>query len=160
MHNSWPKTCVGVSILHCVLLAQKLCQGLRLVGSSFTNKSRYIHIYIYLYRLGGCSTGKLFRFVGACVRAVWLPIVELDLKSCWSSLFTFSLGALSLFPLGPWASYPTLVRLIGVYFLAMYNEPHSAIYLSLSLSLSLYIQPGRLGHPPKSLCMDGYEEPN
>ena len=121
-----------------------------------------IYIYIYLYRLGGCSTGKLFRFVRACVRAVWLPIVELDLKSCWSSLFTFSLGALSLFPLGPWASYPTLVRLIGVYFLAMYNEPHSAIYLSLSLSLSLsiYIQPGRLGHPPKSLCMDGYEEPN
>ena len=135
---------------------KKLCQGLRLVGSSFTNKSRYIHIYIYLYRLGGCSTGKLFRFVRACVRAVWLPIVELDLKSCWSSLFTFSLGALSLFPLGPWASYPTLVRLIGVYFLAMYNEPHSAIYLSLSLSLSLYIYTARPAWPPTEITLYGW----
>ena len=45
---------------------------------------------------GGCSTGKSFRFVRACVRAVWLPS-ELDQKLCGP--------AFSLFPFGPARSW-------------------------------------------------------
>ena len=56
----------------------------------------FVYVFVvfcsYIAEVGGRSTGKSFRFVRACVRAVWLPIVELDLKNCWS--------AFSLFPLG------------------------------------------------------------
>ena len=90
-------------------------------------------------RLGGCSTGKSFRFVRACVRAVWLPS-GIGSQIRWAGLFPFPYGPglvvglflfwagwswgafpfafwardLSLFPSPtPQTSYPTLVGLIG-----------------------------------------------
>ena len=89
--------------------------------------------------VGGCSTGKSFRFVRACVRAVWLPS-GIGSQKLWAGLFPFPFGpavVLGLFLFGPgWArgafpfpfwsrelslfpsptpqtSYPTSVGLIG-----------------------------------------------
>ena len=79
----------------------------------------YIYIYIYLSGIGGCSIGKPFRFVRACVRAVWLPIgigtpcVRAGLFPFPSS-FPFSvLGRRAfLFPIPrPQTSYPVLMGL-------------------------------------------------
>ena len=41
--------------------------------------------------VGGCSTGKSFRFVRACVRAVWLPS-GIGSKIRWAGLFPFPFG--------------------------------------------------------------------
>ena len=96
-------------------------------------------IFIKKSEVGGCSTGKSFRFVRACVRAVWLPsgIGSKVLRAglfpfpfwlgqvvgfflCWPGWsrgafpFPFWARELSLFPSPtPQTSYPTLVGLIG-----------------------------------------------
>ena len=41
--------------------------------------------------VGGCSTGKSFRFVRACVRAVWLPS-GIGSKILLAGLFPFPFG--------------------------------------------------------------------
>ena len=87
--------------------------------------------------VGGCSTGKSFRFVRASVRAVWLPS-GIGSQKRPGSPFPFSLlvpGGLGAFPfwsrvvLGsfpfspsptPQTSYPTVVGLIG-YVLGFWN---------------------------------------
>ena len=85
--------------------------------------------------VGGCSTGKSFRFVRVCVRAVWLPS-GIGSQIMWAGLFPFPFcprlflcgngWARRAFPFPFWSqefslfssptpqtSYPTLVGLIG-----------------------------------------------
>ena len=110
--------------------------------SIFSNRIKIVNCRnseIYKSEVGGCSTGKSFRFVRAFVRAVWLPS-GIGSKLVWAGLFPFPFclgqvvglflcwpgwfwGAfpfpfwaweLSLFPSPtPQTSYPTLVGLIG-----------------------------------------------
>ena len=70
------------------------------------------------------ATRKSFRFVRACVRSGCLAELELNVCGLAFSLFPPGRGKLSLFPFGfgsfpfalpPPTSYPTLVRLIGIY---------------------------------------------
>ena len=81
----------------------------------------------------GCPTGKWFRFVSACVRAVWLPS-GIGYQKLLPALFPFPHWAWGAFPFLFWGdelsffpsphpqtSYPTLVGLIGIVFK---KQPH------------------------------------
>ena len=119
-----------------------------ITGPSYTGKSHYParqHAICSIQRfvaseVGGCSTGKSFRFDHACVHAVRMPSGT-GSQTLWAGLFPFpfgpglnvehflflglgGLGERSLFPFGaagfpfslpppPQTSYPTLVGLIG-----------------------------------------------
>ena len=93
--------------------------------------------------VGGCSTGNSFRFVLACVLAVWLPS-GIGSKCLWAVLFPFPFLArgafpfpfwsweLSLFPsLTPQTSYPSLIGLIG----CIMDQSHEVVVHFLSLRL-------------------------
>ena len=64
------------------MVVRRVVRGNSLVGDSFDNASE----------VGGCSTGKSFRFVRACVRAVWLPSVNWISNGAGLSLFPFAPG--------------------------------------------------------------------
>ena len=55
----------------------------------------------------GCSTGKSFRFVRACVRAVWLPS-GIGSQCVWATLFPFPVlpGGAFPFPFWTWGAFP------------------------------------------------------
>ena len=107
---------------------------------AFQSPIRAEDLIYNISEVGGCAPGKSFRFVRACVRAVWLPS-GIGSQILWAGFFPFpfcpglvvglflcgpgwSRGAfpfpfwareLSLFPSPtPQISYPTLVGLIGV----------------------------------------------
>jgi hypothetical protein len=75
--------------------------------SSSSQKLKFPH---YLYRKkttpagwgGGRSTGKSFRSVRACVRAVWLPS-GIGAQCVWAVLFPFPFWSRGAFPFPFWA---------------------------------------------------------
>ena len=116
------------------------------IGFSGSESCHFLVKFRKFPKIGGwgCSTGKSFRFVRACVHAVWLPS-GIRSQIPWAGLFPFAFGLglvvglflfglgwswgafpfpfwareLSLFPSPtPQTSYPTLVGLIGTITLA------------------------------------------
>ena len=49
-------------------------------------KKKSVILSLYISEVGGCSTGESFRFVRACVRAVWLSS-GIGSKNVWAGLF-------------------------------------------------------------------------
>ena len=87
--------------------------------------------------VGGCSTGKSFRFVRACVRAVWLPS---GIGSKWllAILFPFPFWARGAFPF-PFPPPPNLLSNV------------SWAYRHVTI-IQLYCAPPAQATPPRPAC--------